>query len=51
MEIRETTVRVDVESNLEDLLKKAEKFNMLMKEANSLANELASMELELEIKV
>lgn len=44
------TIKIDVKSNIDELLRKAERFNALMKEANALMNELASVDLELEIK-
>lgn len=42
---------VMVSSNMDEILQKAEKFNKIMKEAKTLADEIASMNVELELKV
>ncbi len=44
------TVKVD-DSKVNDALKKAERLNALLKEANSLARELASSEIVLKVDV
>ncbi len=44
-------VNVEVFCNIDELLQKVERFNEIMKEAKTLADEIASMDVELEFKI